>query len=87
MSDHEKPLMHVKVYAPLKTYFDSEAYNLSAENDTGPFDILPGHKNFMTLLRPCKVTVRMPDKPDFELNITRGVLHVKADRATLFLDV
>ncbi len=81
------PLMHVKVYAPFKTYFDGQAASFSAENDTGPFDILPRHKNFITLLKPCTIIVRAPDQPDFNLNITRGVAHVKADEVKVFLDV
>ena len=79
--------MKVKVYAPFKTYFDGPAASLSAVNDTGPFDILPRHKNFMTLLSPCTVTVRVPNRPDFNLEVSGGVMHVKADQTTVFLDV
>jgi len=80
-------LMKVKVYAPLKTYYDQEATSLSAENDTGPFDVLPGHKNFMSLLKPCIIIVRSPGRPDFKLRVERGVVHVKANQTTVFLDV
>jgi F0F1-type ATP synthase epsilon subunit len=79
--------MHVKVYAPFKTYFDGDAYSLSAVNSTGPFDILPHHKNFMSLLQSCTVTVRSPQKDDFNLKVNRGVMHVKSDQVTVFLDV
>lgn len=82
-----EPTMQVKVHAPFRVYFDGRARSLSAVNETGPFDILPHHKNFMTLLRPCELTIRMPDKPDFILKIARGVMHVKADQVTVFLDV
>jgi F0F1-type ATP synthase epsilon subunit len=75
----DKPKMHVKVYAPFRTYFDDEAFSLSAENLTGPFDILPHHKSFMSLLTPCTIT--------FSLKVSRGVMHVKADQVTVFLDV
>ena len=81
------PLMHVKVYAPFKVYYDAEAYSVSARNRTGDFDVLPHHKNFMTLLIPCNVVVRSPGKPDFKLPISRGIMHVKADKTTVFLDV
>ena len=83
----QDPTMHVKVYAPFRTYFDGGALSLSAINRTGPFDILPHHKNFMTLLIPGIITVRQPGKVDFKLRATRGVMHVKADRVTVFLDV
>jgi F0F1-type ATP synthase epsilon subunit len=79
--------MHVKVYAPFKTYFDGQAVSLSAVNKTGPFDILPQHHNFMSLLVPCTITVRAQGKSDFSMHAERGVMHVKADKVTVFLDV
>jgi F0F1-type ATP synthase epsilon subunit len=83
----DTPTMHVKIYAPFRTYFEGSAQSLSAANKTGPFDILPHHKNFMTLLVSCTVTVRVSDKPDFSLNVTRAVMHVKTDQVTVFLDI
>jgi F0F1-type ATP synthase epsilon subunit len=83
----EQPLMHVKIYAPFRTYFDDDAFSLSAVNRTGPFDILPRHKNFMSLLTPCTITVRNPKKEEYKLKVTQGVMHVKADQVTVFLDV
>jgi F0F1-type ATP synthase epsilon subunit len=83
----DTPTMHVKVYAPFKTYFDGLAASLSAVNRTGPFDILPKHHNFMSLLVPCTITVRAPGRPDFQMHAERGVMHVKANKVTVFLDV
>ena len=81
------PTMQVKVFAPFKTYFDGPATSLSGINDTGPFDILPRHKNFISLLKPSTIIIRTPGKPDFRLGISRGVMHVKTDLVTVFLDV
>ena len=83
----EKPKMHVKIYAPFRTYFDGEVNSVSAKNRTGDFDILPHHKNFITLLIPCDVVVRVEGKPDFILPINKAFMHVKADQAIVFLDV
>ena len=80
-------LINVKVYAPFRTYFEGQASSVSAVNLTGPFDVLARHKNFITLLSPCTLTVRIPQRPDFTLKISRGVMHVKANQATVFLDV
>lgn len=81
-----KGKMYVKVYAPFKVYFDGLANSISAINDTGPFDILPRHHNFMTLLSPCDIIVRT-DRGEEKIPITRGIMHVKADRVIVFLDV
>lgn len=78
--------MHVKVYAPFKVYFDGLAESISAVNDTGPFDILPKHHNFMTLLNACDIIVRTSGNEE-KIPITRGIMHVKADEIIVFLDV
>lgn len=79
-----KPTFHVKIYAPFHVYYDGIAESLSAENETGPFDVLPRHKNFITILRPCEVVVRADSEVKF--SITQAILLVKADEATIFLD-
>ncbi len=85
--DKKKDLkIHVKIYSPFKVYFDDEADSISAENDTGPFDVLPKHHRFMTLLNPCDIVVRLKDKEQ-RIRITRGIMHVREDKITVFLDV
>lgn len=76
----------VKVYSPFKTYFDGPAASISAVNDTGPFDILPHHHNFMTLLNSGEIMVKTT-KGDQRFIIARGVMHVKKDQVIVFLDV
>jgi len=79
--------MHVKIYAPFKVYYDGQATSVSASNRVGPFDILANHHSFISLLEPGPVTIREDGKEDFTMNITRGVIHVKADEVRVFLDV
>lgn len=78
--------MHVKVYAPFKVYFDGRATSISGVNDTGPFDILPTHHNFMTLLSAGAIVVRTTTGEE-KVDITRGIMHVKKDEIIVFLDV
>ena len=87
VSANGTPTMRVKIYAPFKTYYDQDAESVTAENVTGEFDILPRHKNFMTLLSPCQITVRNGDKLDYKIKITRAIMHIKADEVKVFLDV
>ena len=81
-----KPTMHLKVYSPYKVYFDGDAESVSAESATGPFDILPRHHNFITLLEPCDVVVRT-SRGDQTIRIAGGMMHVKADDVVVFLDI
>jgi F0F1-type ATP synthase epsilon subunit len=78
--------MHVKIYAPFKVYFNGKAESISAVNDTGPFDILLRHHNFITLLSPCEIVVRTKNGEE-KIKINRGVMHVKANDVVVFLDV
>lgn len=78
--------MNVKIYTPFKVYFDGLAYSVTAVNDTGQFDILPKHHNFMTLLNEGFIIVRH-EKNEEKFKIVRGIMHVKADKVIVFLDV
>lgn len=78
--------IHVKLYSPFQVYFDDEAESVSAENDTGPFDVLARHHNFITLLNPCEIEIKAKTG-DKRIKISRGVMHVHRNRVTIFLDV
>lgn len=82
-----KPTMAVKVYAPFKVYYEGEAYSVSAVNGTGPFDILPHHKNFLCMLVPCELVVRPVDADQKTIKVHRALMHVEADRVVVFMDV
>lgn len=78
--------MLIKVYAPFHNYFEGPANSISAVNDTGPFDILTGHHKFLTLLNSCEIDIRT-DEGDEKIKIDKGIMFVKKDRVTVFLDV
>ena len=82
----DKPAMRLKVYSPFQVYFDEPAYSVSGVNRTGPFDILPRHHNFITLLGACELVVRSPGG-ERKIRISGGIMHVKADNVRVFLDV
>ncbi|MEO8105501.1 MAG: hypothetical protein ABI602_04160 [Candidatus Saccharibacteria bacterium] len=80
------PSMDVKVHSPFKSYYEGEAFSISGENETGAFDILPTHHNFITLLTPSELVIRSP-RGDQKIQISGGIMHVKADKVIVFLDV
>ncbi len=81
-----KPTMSLKVYAPFKVYFEGDAHSISAINETGPFDVLPKHHNFLCMLVPCDLVIETPDGQK-KIKIHRALMHVKADHVTVFMDV
>ena len=78
--------MRVKVYSPFRSYFDGQAMSISAVNGTGPFDILPKHHNFISLLSACDLVVRTVEGAR-KIIISGGIMHVRSDQVIVFLDV
>ncbi len=83
----KKGLLRAKIYTPFETFFEGDALSVTALNETGVFDILPGHHNFITMLLPCDILVRTPAGKDSIIPIARGLMHIKEDQLTVFLDV
>lgn len=81
------PTIHIRVYSPFKMYFDEAGVSISATNDTGPFDILPHHHNFITLLGAGDLIVRPLQGGPKTIRISGGLMHVKQDNVVVFLDV
>ncbi|HVI60816.1 MAG TPA: F0F1 ATP synthase subunit epsilon [Candidatus Saccharimonadales bacterium] len=79
--------IQIKVYSPFRVYYDGPAFSISAVNETGPFDVLPKHHNFISLLTPSELLVRTVDQGDQKIIISGGIMHVKADQIIVFLDV
>ena len=81
-----KPTMAVKVYAPFKVYFEGDALSVSGVNETGPFDVLPHHHNFLCMLTPCELKIETPAGPK-SIKVHRALMHVKSEHVTVFMDV
>jgi len=76
----------VKVYAPFQVYYEGLGYSVSGVNETGPFDILPHHHNFLCMLVASQLKIQTPDGEKI-IKISRALMHVKADRVVVFMDV
>jgi F0F1-type ATP synthase epsilon subunit len=83
---NSKPTIAVKVYAPFKVYFEGNALSVSAVNASGPFDVLPLHHNFLCMLVPCTLTIQTSDGVQ-AVKVNRALMHVKANRVVVFMDV
>jgi hypothetical protein len=79
--------MEIKVASPFYTYYVGQAFSISGVNATGPFDILPKHHNFISLLEPCTLVIRATSGDEHQIAIGGGLIHVKADRVAVFLDI
>lgn len=76
----------LRIFSPFETYYQGQAYSLSAANKSGPFDILPGHANFLCLLSPGSVEINTPYGKR-QYNLVRGIVRVSQDKVVLFTNV
>ena len=79
-------VVRVRVWSPFRIYYDDVAMSVSGVNGTGPFDILPRHHNFITLLSPCELKLQTKDG-ETKIKISGGIMHVRKDSVTVFLEV
>ena len=85
-TDGQKDKLNIKIYSPYKVYFNAEADSISATNETGPFDVLPRHHNFISILKAGEIKVRFSSSEQ-RFKIDRGIIHVKQNQVVVFLDV
>lgn len=80
-------LLNIKVYSPYQVYYDNQAKSISAVNHTGPFDVLARHHSFISIIDPCEIVIVKLDDSQLKIRIAGGVMHVRNNKVTLFLDV
>lgn len=78
--------LSVKIFSPFEVFYEGPAYSLSAKTQTGLFDVLYDHANFIGLLQAGNVVVRTPfGRRSYQLN--RGVLKVHNNYAVVFANI
>ncbi len=59
---------------------------LSSVNERGPFDILPLHENFISIIRE-KITFHKKDGSKKEIQLERGVLKITKNEVSIYLGI
>lgn len=72
--------------APFNVYYEGDAKVVSAENEVGKFDILPGHADFFSVLVPGEVIIDT-DADAITFKITNGMVAVRDDEVMLFVNM
>lgn len=54
--------LRVRIISPQQTFFEGEALSVSSKNMQGPFDILPEHANFITIIENSPIIIRIQDQ-------------------------
>lgn len=85
-SSPAQPTIPVIARAPFKVYYEGPALSLSAKNKVGPFDILPSHADFFSMLVPCDVVIETPERV-VKFTARNGLITVQQGEIMLFVNM
>jgi F0F1-type ATP synthase epsilon subunit len=78
--------LNVIARAPFHKYYDGPAMAVSASNQVGKFDILPGHADFFSVMVPGEVVIQT-DTDIINFAISNGIINVRGDQVMLFVNI
>ncbi len=77
----------VVVVNPEARIWEGQAESVSSENSAGPFDILPEHANFVTIIKNKPIIVRTGSGENKTFNYKNAVIVVKDDTVKIFSEI
>lgn len=77
-------LLQIVIREPQETLFDGQAKSFSSVNETGAFDVLPSHAQFVATVGEY-IKLVLPDGSEKSFDIEEGVLRVKGDVIEVYL--
>ena len=78
--------LEVTVASSAKKFYEGKARSVSSKNSVGPFDILPQHENFISLVKE-KITIFDLQGKKYEFKIDNGLLEVSEDIVRVFVGI
>jgi F0F1-type ATP synthase epsilon subunit len=55
-------LLHVRISSPEQTIWEGDAESVTSENVNGPFDVLPFHTNFVSIMENQEIKIKTPNE-------------------------
>lgn len=86
-----RPITHnvlqVKILSPRKEFFSGQAVSVSSVNSKGPFDILPEHGNFITIVQNKPINIKLTNKQIQTFAFPLAVIYARKSLVTIFTDI
>lgn len=82
------PTFQVKITTPDEVAWEGKAVSVSSQNSTGPFDLLPGHANFVTLInKDAPIVVRDEENKERSYTYTTAIISVRDGVVTVYTEI
>lgn len=78
--------IHVMVRNRKLVLFDDDVRAVTSKNDTGVFDVLPEHSNFISVLRDS-ITIHKLDGTEQVIQLQNGIIKVKNSSIKCYIDL
>lgn len=79
--------LHVQVLSPKGLVWEGEARSVSSVNSQGPFDLLPQHAHFISLINKQPITVIDQNGVEQVLTYDTAVVRLFDDVVTVYADI
>jgi F0F1-type ATP synthase epsilon subunit len=79
--------LQVRISRAAEVVFEGEAESVSSSNSDGPFDILPLHAHFISIILDQPIVIRLPNGTVNEYRFTQSVMEVKDDTVNIYADI
>jgi F0F1-type ATP synthase epsilon subunit len=83
--DSSKASLFLTIRTRQDILFQAEVTAVSSLNGRGPFDILPEHAHFISLIFK-QITIHQKDGTQRQIDIDNGILHVEDDKINIYLE-
>jgi F0F1-type ATP synthase epsilon subunit len=85
-SQNQNPPLQIALRSKEKLLYEGVAITVSSENERGPFDILPGHANFISLIHGYVVVDHgLPTEKSFQME--KGVMYVASNKIDVYMGI
>lgn len=78
--------LSVVVKSRREVHYDGKAISLTSNNETGVFDVLPQHANFITMIKDF-IEIYKSEKDIKTIKIKRGIMRVYNGNVEVYLTI
>jgi F0F1-type ATP synthase epsilon subunit len=86
MEQAQDTTMHVRISRATEVVWEGEARSLSSKNTQGPFDVLPLHENFITLIKKEPIIVHEATGKTETYQFDQSVVYVTNNQVKIYAD-
>ncbi|MFI5240574.1 MAG: hypothetical protein ACHQUB_02605 [Candidatus Saccharimonadia bacterium] len=86
MASKEEAVLTVRASSPFKVFYEGNATAVSAVNKVGPFDVLPGHSAFFSVLESGEIIIDTGSET-VSFDISNGIISVRNNIVELFANI